>query len=158
MSWREFYIKLHLSDTYNRSKSKNLTMSKLMSTSTGKYSCSVHDVFMCSMFLQVAAAEVVVWGASRAARCSWLSKSSMDLSHSLSLLWPCWRHLVSTRFFEILAFIFTDLWVLSRTGLSSSTMIPRMICASCTEAHLSSQWLNSCSPHSFDLSANSTDS
>lgn len=49
------------------------------------------------MFLQVVA-EAAVWGASRATLSSWLSKSSMDLLHSSSLLWQCWHHLVSFSF------------------------------------------------------------
>lgn len=131
-----FYIKLHLSDTYNSLADQTIKIKKSNYVKTYVHINSVHDMFMCSVFLQVAAAEVAVWGASRAARCSWLSKSCMDLLHSLSLLWPCWRHLVSKRFKNISINFHWFMGSIKNRSQSSSTTIPRIICASCTEAHL----------------------
>lgn len=103
-------------------------------------------VMKCPVSLQGVAAEAAAWGASRAARCSWPSRSSTGSWPSWSSSWPCWRRSVSINLPQFCS-----------EEVCKAAEIPAVTCAT-SPAPLWSQWLNSCSQHSSDLLANSTGS
>lgn len=112
------------------------------------------EVMKCPVSLQGVAAEAVAWGVSRAAHCSWPSKSSTDSLLSSSSSWPCWRRSVSI---DLPASRPSALLRKGFTAAAEAAEIPAVTCAT-SPARLWSQWLNSCSQHSADLLANSTGS